>query len=340
MLHPLHCVRRAVARLLAVVLFGHAAARWQGFAAAGAAVTADASGDGGADGSCEPGDSGDRDGRVIGARLLWSGRRALLLPAPLLARYRLPFPVMPLSVVDSDDSTTTTYSSDQAAAVPPGDPSCAAGGKLSAAAAQQRALVLQLVQQQALLEEAGGRADAARRLLLDCLPPSLAHVGARALSATACQLVAVDPTVLAASALARLSRARSHGAAAHALSELHSLMATEAGLVAVATAAAPPVAAANSMQRGDSAASGTGEALPASAVPCGAGWLAACERLLGAAPLSAEDQRLWLQLLLIVQRLVSSGPTMAEVCAEGEDASKHTHAHTHTHTHTQAHTHT
>jgi hypothetical protein len=129
-----------------------------------------------------------------------------------------------------------------------------------------------LAQQQRLLRPAAGDAAAARRLL-DGPPPSGADAPPALVHATAATLAALDAPSLAASALAAAAGARSHAEAARALRGLGRLAAAGPGLGALL--AAP--------------------------------WGGALGRLLGASPVTGDDQELWLELLPLIERLLLGG---------------------------------
>jgi hypothetical protein len=128
-----------------------------------------------------------------------------------------------------------------------------------------------LVLQQRLLRPARGDAAAARRLLDE--PPPGAGAPPALLHATAATLATLDASALAQAALAAVSVARSHAEAARALRALQRLCSSAPGLAAVL--AAP--------------------------------WGEALGRLLGTAPVTREDQELWLELLPLVERLLLGG---------------------------------
>ncbi|KAF8060057.1 hypothetical protein HT031_004996 [Scenedesmus sp. PABB004] len=282
-LHSLHSVRRAVARVLAVVLFSAAAQRWAGWdAAAGAAAAAAAAGG-------ERGSEQLEAEQAAGERraLLPPGADGLLLPEPFLARFKFPFRVLPVPLAPPP-AAPGDGGGDGGAAAPPG---------AAQRAQQQAARVQQLVEQQQLLQAGGGSAAGARRLLGDVLPPALAHVSARVRSATANQLFNVDAAAVAGRLLAALARAGSHAEAERALRSLEQLGSSAAGLAAIA--AAPG---------GEAESDGDGEGAADAPAAAPAAWLAACERLLGAAPVTADDQRLWLALLGLVERLLAAAP--------------------------------
>ena len=150
----------------------------------------------------------------------------------------------------------------------------AAAGADSASASQatagaaSTAASRRLVAQQRLLRAAGGDAAAARRLL-DAPQTGALDAPPALVRATAATLAALDFPALAAAALEAVANARSHPECAQALRALRRLASSSApGLRALA--AAP--------------------------------WGAALGRLLGAAPVTEDDQRLWLELLPLVER--------------------------------------
>lgn len=272
-LHALHSVRRAAARVLALAVFGAAAAQWQNFDQAAAAAAAS----GGAGQDWATSSSSSRQpaaapgcGEVPTAQgshqthwplLLREGATGVLLPGAFLQQYRFPFKVQPLPI--------------SAAAASEAGPV----GDLAKQRQQQnqRLCVRHLVEQQQLLQAAGNKPAAARQLLQDCLPPELQHLSHRVISATANQVFNVDPSAVAQRLLAAVAASCSHEECEKALQQLQVLGSSSRGLAAVAAAGS-------------------------------SSWQAAFGRLLDAAPVTDDDQRLWLQLLGLLERLLATGP--------------------------------
>eukprot|EP00775_Hariotina_reticulata_P004393 gene4393-4646_t len=176
-LHSLHSVRRAAARVLALAVFGAAAAQWRGFTQAAAAAAA-AVGGSGQDWEASSQPAAGLDGDQVQAEvqdswkatwpvLLPEGAAAVLLPGPFLQQYRFPFKVQPVPM--------------PAAAAIQAEP---AGG-VAKHQQRQRLCVRHLVEQQQLLQAAANKPAAARQLLQDCLPPELQHLSPRAAPVTA-----------------------------------------------------------------------------------------------------------------------------------------------------------
>jgi hypothetical protein len=272
-LHALHSVRRAAARVLALTVFGAAAAQWQNFdqAAAAAAAASDGAGQDRITSSSQPA-AAPGCGQVPTAQgchqthwplLLREGATGVLLPGAFHQQYRFPFKVQPLPI--------------SAAAASEAGP----GGDLAKQQQQQqqnqRLCVRHLVEQQQLLQAAANKPAAARQLLQDCLPPELQHLSHRVISATANQVFNVDPSAVAERLLAAVAASCSHEECEKALQQLQVLGSSSRGLAAVAAAGS-------------------------------SSWQAAFGRLLDAAPVTDDDQRLWLQLLGLLERLLASSP--------------------------------
>jgi len=150
----------------------------------------------------------------------------------------------------------------------------AATAAYNAAASQAGATTVasrHLVAQQRLLRAAGNDAAAARRLL--DAPPSGLDTPQPLLHATRATLSSLDASILAPAALSAVAAARSHAECGKAMRGLQRLVASGPGLGAVL--AAP--------------------------------WGEALGRLLGAAPVTEDDQRLWLDLFPLVERLLLGG---------------------------------
>lgn len=202
----------------------------------------------------------------------------VLLPAPFLQQFRFPFRVQPVAT----DSDSTAAADDDGSDAP--------------SAAKQQLRVRQLLEQQQLLQHAGGDAVAARALLQDCMPPELAHISGRVLSVTANQLINTDAGAVAQHLLAAVAASSSHAECEAALRQLQQLGSSTAGLAAIAAAAAAPP---GSCSEG-----------------AGAAWQVALQRLLAAAPVTHEDQRLWLQVLQLLERMLLAAPlTEVRPCA-------------------------
>lgn len=272
-LHALHSVRRATARLLALVLFGAAADQWTGFNKAAAAAA----------GTVSSSDLQQQQQQTGPTVLLPAGSNAILLPEPFLRQYKFPFRVLPVAVT--------------AAAAGLDGSSCDDAGT------QQQRVIKQLVEQQQLLAAAEDDPAAARQLLQDCLPPTLQHISQHVLCTTANQLFNCDPAAVAQRLLAAVAAARSHAEAEQALRQLERLGSSHRGLQAIASTV---TATANTA---------------AAAAEGSVGWESAFERLLGVAPVTAEDQRLWLQLLGLVEKMLSA--------AALKEVSSHMHRHMH-----------
>lgn len=279
-LHTLHSVRRAVARVLALVLFGSAANNWSGFSVAAAVAAGRADGEVGQ----QQQETGD------GAALLPAGVRAVLLPEPFLQQYKFPFRVLavPVTAAAAGGVVEDEWSTAEAA-----------NGELTPGQEhnhqqQQQYIVKQLVEQQQLLAAANFSPVIARQLLQDCLPPHLQHISQRVLSATANQLFNCDPSAVGQRVLAAVAAAGSHAECGQALRQLERLGSSQRGLQAIAAAGSTTTAAAG----GDGASSSEH----------GISWQSAFERLLGTAPVTADDQKLWCQLLQLVDRMLTAAP--------------------------------
>jgi hypothetical protein len=276
-LHSLNSVRKAVGRVLALVVFGHAAQQWSGFAQAACAAAG------------APNWQQEKQQQQQRMSLLPPGVDGVLLPQPFSQRFKLPFKVTWLPV----EAVSHAAAPEAAAAGSPGT-GAESGMQLpwqqrAPQQQRQRALVRQLVEQQQILRAAtaaaagGGRSsscDAAgvaasvRSLLADCLPVELSHISQRATAATAANLVLTDPTAVAARCLAAVAAAGSHAECTQALSALQQqLGGTSWGLLAVLQSPSP-------------------------------GWLTGLSRLLGTAPVTREDQQLWLLVLQLTERLL------------------------------------
>jgi hypothetical protein len=265
-LHSLNSVRKAVGRVLALVVFGHAAQQWSGFAQAARAAAG------------APNWQEQHQQRMA---LLPPGAEGVLLPQPFRQRFKLPFKVTWLPVEAVSHSAATE---DAAAGLPGTDDEV---GVQASQQQRQRALVRQLVEQQQILCaatdaaaaggsscDAAGVAASARSLLADCLPVELSHIGQRVSAATAANLVLIDPAAVAARCLAAVAAAASHAECTQALSALQQqLGGTSWGLMAVLQNPSP-------------------------------GWLTSLSRLLGTAPVTREDQQLWLLVLQLTERLL------------------------------------
>ncbi|KAI8476101.1 MAG: hypothetical protein J3K34DRAFT_513946 [Monoraphidium minutum] len=142
----------------------------------------------------------------------------------------------------------------------------------AAAAAAAAAARARLVAQQRLLALAGRDAAAARRLL--DAPPAGLDVPQPLLHATAATLTSLDASLLAGPALAAVASARSHAECRRALRAAQRLASHGPGLGALL------------------------------AVP----WAGALGRLLGAAPVTEDDQALWLELLPLTERMLLAAP--------------------------------
>lgn len=268
-------------RVLALVVFGQAAQQWSGFAQAARAAAG------------TPDWQQDQQQQQQRMPLLPPGVQGVLLPQPFRQRFRLPFKVTWLPVEAPSHSAALE---DGAAG------SQGTGGEAGMQSPwqqqvpqqqRQRVLVRQLVEQQQILRtataaaaaggsssstDAAGVAAAARSLLADCLPVELSHISHRAMAATAANLVLIDPSAVAARCLAAVAAAGSHAECTQALSALQQqLGGISWGLLAVLQNPSP-------------------------------GWLTALSRLLGTAPVTREDQQLWLLVLQLTERLlVTSG---------------------------------
>lgn len=313
-LHALHSVRRAVARVLALTLFGNAAQKWRGFSSAAAATAADAAAAAGLDPTAwwqqqqqqeqEEGQESQQQQQQYKAVLLPGGVTGVLLPEPFLRQYKFPFRVLPVPVapVAADAAAADAHAHSQ----------------------QQQAWVKQLVEQQQLLQLAHNNSAVARGMLADCLPPAAHHISQRVLSATANQLYNVDVAAVAQRLLAAVAAASSHAECEQALRQLEQLGSSTHGLLAIAAAGASSntaqVAAAGAAAEGhagDGYANGADSSVTGSNV--GLGWQAAFERLLGAAPITADDQLLWLRLLQLLERMIAAAP-LTQVSPTAESA--------------------
>ncbi|KAF6258363.1 hypothetical protein COO60DRAFT_1126216 [Scenedesmus sp. NREL 46B-D3] len=296
--HSLHSVRRAVSRVLALTLFGNAAQQWSGFASAAAAAAADAAAAAGLDASASR-EQQQQDGQQQPQRqqtaLLPGSVHGVLLPEPFLRQYKFPFRVLPVAV---------------AGAAVPDSPSRGMRSESEQRLEEQqlqRGWVKQLVEQQQLLQLASHDPAAARSLLADCLPTAAHHISQRVLSATANQLFNVDAAAVAQRLLAAVQTSSSHAQCEQALQQLEQLAGSQRGLQAIAAAGSAPR---NSGQ--ESAAAVRGGQDCSVAVGAGCSWQSAFDRLLGAAPINREDQRLWLRLLQLLERMLAAAP-LAEV---------------------------
>jgi hypothetical protein len=275
-LHTLNSVRKAVARVLALALFGHAAQLWSSFAQTATAVV-------------NP--SVDQtQGKQRCMPLLPPGAQGVLLPLPFRQGFKFPFKVCWLPLETHAASGIAAAGSD---AKYQGMPFLE----------QHRVLVKQLVEQQHILRAAAAAAAAdgstgetgnaaavaaaGRHLLADCPPVELSHVSQRVLAMTAANLTLVDPSAVAARCLAATAAARSHAECALALASIEQqLGGTQWGLMAVLQSP-------------------------------GHGWLSAVSRLIGTAPITREDQQLWLTVLQLVERLLlvsSTAPRGSSTC--------------------------
>jgi hypothetical protein len=275
--------------VLALTLFGSAAKQWSGFAAAAAAAAADAA----AAAGLEPvAWSSQEQQQQQQAVLLPPGVQGVLLPEPFLRQYKFPFRAVPVAVAVplSDRSSCQGTSGEPATAV---------------TEHQQHRWVRQLVEQQLLLQLAGNNPAAGRAMLTDCLPPAASHLSQRVLSATANQLFYVDAAAVAQRLLAAVQASGSHAECEQALQQLEQLASSHQGLLAIAAAGstssseAQDAAAADASIQDCSIAAGSG-------VSCS--WQSAFERLLAAAPINREDQRLWLRLLQLLERMLAAAP--------------------------------
>lgn len=284
-LHSLNSVRKAVGRVLALVVFGHAAQRWSGFdsAAAAAAELLD--------------NQQQQEEEQQRMPLLPAGVEGVLLPAPFSQQFKFPFKVTWLPAEAQLDSAGAGGLTATAGAEIAGAGAADAVPAVQQRQQQQRALVRQLVEQQQILRAAasatmegsqpnasggsgGGAGNAAaiaaavRTLLADCLPADLSHINQRVVAATAANLVLIDPSAVAARCLAAVAAASSHAECTQALWALQQqLGSTSWGLLAV-------------LQHPSQS------------------WLPALSRLLGTAPVTREDQQLWLLVLQLVERLL------------------------------------
>jgi hypothetical protein len=240
--HPLTSMRRAVARLLAVAVFGPEARKWGGFARAAAAT------------------AGAATAAVGGWGLVPPGGGAVMLPAAFVDSHLFPFRLAPVAV------------SPAAAAQDMGVNSALGGAAADGAPVATTVASRRLVAQQRLLCGANGDPAAAARLL-DAPQPPGSDIPQPLLHATAATLAALDAPRLAAAALSAVAAAQSHAACVRALRGLQKLASSGPGLAAAL--AAP--------------------------------WGEALGRLLGAAPATDDDQRLWLELLPLVERLLVGG---------------------------------
>lgn len=275
-LHTLNSVRKAVARVLALALFGHAAQLWSSFAQM-AAAAANPSVD-------------QTQGKQRCMPLLPPGAQGVLLPLPFRQGFKFPFKVcwLPLE---------THAASGIAAAAAVSDAKHQGMPLLE----QHRVLVKQLVEQQQILRAAAAAAAAdgstgetgnaaavaaaGRHLLADCPPVELSHVSQRVLATTAANLTLVDPSAVAAMCLAATAGARSHAECAQALASIEQqLGGTQWGLMAVLQSPGP-------------------------------GWLSAVSRLIGTAPITREDQQLWHTVLQLVERLLLVSSTAHRAAA-------------------------
>jgi hypothetical protein len=301
--HTLHSVRRAVSRVLALTLFGSAAQQWSGFASAAAAAAADAAASAGLETSAWPLQQQQQDGKPPPpqqqqqqAVLLPGGVGGVLLPEPFLQQYKFPFKVVPVSVT--------------AAATEP-DSSCqnvTEGPSMQSAEHQQQRWVKQLVEQQQLLRLAGDNPAAARAMLADCLPPAAHHISQAVLSATANQLFNVDAAAVAQRLLAAVQASGSHAECEQALQQLEQLASSHQGLQAIAAAGNTP----NTDAQHAAVARDGQDCIVITGSSSSCGWQSAFDRLLGAAPINREDQRLWLCLLQLLERMLVAAP-LAEV---------------------------
>jgi hypothetical protein len=283
-------MRKAVGRVLALLLFGQAAQQWSGYNAAAAAA------------------AGFQQQQQQGHHvpLLPPGAGGVLLPLPFKQRFKFPFKVVWLQVQAGASSSSSTGApvSLQAGL---GAETAAAGAGPGAAvegqgqnshqqqqSKQQKAFMRQLVEQQQILRAAAAAAAssdgssgsgspcaadvaaAAQSILADALPLELSHIGHRTLATTAANLALVHPAAVAARSLAAVAAAASHAECGQALSALQQqLGGTRWGLAAVLQNPGP-------------------------------GWLPALSRLLGTAPVTREDQQLWLQVLQLAERLLTA----------------------------------
>jgi hypothetical protein len=280
--------------VLGLTLFGNAAQQWSGFASAAAATAATAAEAAGLDASAwqqQQQQSGQQEQQP--PVLLPSGMNGVLLPEPFLRQHKFPFRVLPVSVAAA------------AAAAAPGSSQSMQGQSLQEQQ-QQQGWVKQLVEQQQLLQLAGTNPAAARALLADCLPPAAHHISQRVLSATANQLFNVDAAAVAQRLLAAVQASGSHAECESALQQLEQLASSYQGLHAIAAAGK------TSLQDAQAAAAAAAAHVRDHS-SAGCSWQSAFERLLGAAPINQEDQRLWLRLLQLLERMVAAAP-LPEVC--------------------------
>lgn len=294
--HPLTSMRRAGARLLAIATFGPAACCWSDFPHRAATLAAGRSAMGrqGQPVGVAAGDrAGVGPGAGVGVRtaahtefsLVPPGVGAVLLPEPFVHAHKFPFRVVGVSP-DTQPEEEGRPGLDQSGAGARSEASPGRGASPAAAAAapmQQKqaggsrgggsgAATHLLVAQQRLMRAAGGDPAAARRLL-DSPPPGL-DLPQPLLHAMASTLAHLDASVLAPAALAAVGGAASHAACARALRGLRRLVSNGPGMGGV----------------------------------LGAAWGEALGRLLGAAPVTEEDQGLWLELLPVVERMLAGGP--------------------------------
>jgi len=270
-LHSLHSVRRAAARVLALAAFGAAAAQWQNFDQAAAAAAA-ASG-----GGHQVRVAGNRPAAAFGcghaaAQGPYQANWPVLVPEGASA-VLLPGPFLQQYRFPFKVQAVPIPAADVSEA----DPVGADLAKQQQQQQKQRLCVRHLVEQQQLLQAAANEVAAARQLLQDCLPPELQHISHRVISATANQLFNADPSAVAERLLAAAAASCSHEECEKALQQLQVLGSSSRGLAAVAAA--------------DSSS-----------------WQAAFARLLQAAPVTADDQRLWLHLLWLLERLLATSP--------------------------------
>jgi hypothetical protein len=284
--------------VLALTLFGNAAQQWSGFAAAAAATAAAAAEAAGLEASAwQQQQSGQQQQQQQQPVLLPSGMNGVLLPEPFLRLYKFPFRVLSVSVA-------------AAAAAAPGSSQSMQGQSLQEQQ-QQQGWVKQLVEQQQLLQLAGRNRAAARALLADCLPPAAHHISQRVLSATANQLFNVDAAAVAQRLLAAVQASGSHAECEQALQQLEQLASSYQGLQAIAASGGAPLPDAQA-----AATAVAADVLDQNSAGCS--WQSAFERLLGAAPINRGDQRLWLRLLQLLERMVAAAPLLevgvAAVC--------------------------
>lgn len=215
--------------------------------------------------------------------LLPSSGNAIHIPEPFLSAYKFPFSVQPIKVLDmlSAGDAAVQHTADLELGVTSAEASLQAsamqrdGGAQSAGAPDHQQLhqhIRQAVQQQRLMQLAGHDATAARQLL-DNPPPSL-ELDSSVMHATAANLQSLDPSIQVEALLKAVATANSHADCTVALLSLQRVGSNSRGLRALSKA----------------------------------DWAGAFDRLLRAAPVTVEDQALWLQVLALLDRMLSATP--------------------------------